>query len=309
MTNQAGKRFYSLNDALYEQFGSRVAKLSLNAGLTCPTRDGAKGYGGCLFCSASGSGDFISQGSVQEQMEQQAKLLSRKWDTQKYIAYFQSFTNTYASPARLESIWQEALGFPGTVGLAVATRPDCLSDPIISLLQAFNLKTYFWLEMGLQTIHNSTGNLIRRGFSTEDFDKKVLELNEKGIRIVCHVIVGLPGEGRQEFLDTVKHVSSLPIWGIKIHMLHILKFSALYDYYQANRFDLPDLEAYTEWVCDALEILRPDIVIHRLTGDGDRKNLYLPLWTANKLKVLSEIDRELARRKSYQGKYGTRSEI
>ena len=295
------KRYYTLDRALKDLFGTKTAKLSLDSGMTCPNRDGTKGVGGCLFCGEKGSGDFTNSGSLANQLEAQAKILRRKWKDPVFIAYFQSFSNTYAPAERLRALWEEALCFEGVKGLAVATRCDCLSDDVIELLDELNKRTFVWVELGLQTACDATGARLNRGFSTGDFDEGVKKLSQRGIRTVAHLIAGLPGEGREGFLKSVSHVSRLPIWGIKLHMLHVLKDSLLFDLYRNTPFSLPDMETYGEWICDALELLRPDIVIHRLTGDGKKENLEAPLWTLDKLSVITEIDREMNRRNSHQG--------
>jgi radical SAM protein (TIGR01212 family) len=302
-TRWDGKRFHSLDYALKEKFGKKIAKLALYAGMTCPTRDGTKGNRGCLFCSRRGSGDFTKPGSITCQMKQQSEELLGKWDNCAFIAYFQSYTNTYAPVEKLRNLFDEALTFPGTVGLAVATRCDCLSDEVLSLLAEYNEKTFLWVELGLQSACDVTGRLIRRGFATEEFDRAVIRLNKLKILSVVHLIAGLPGEDRKKFLESVKHINQLPLWGIKIHMLHVLNDSDLYDEYQKRPFELPDMEDYAETVCDALEILRSDIVVHRLTGDGNKENLIAPLWTLNKRRVLTEINQELQRRKTFQGRH------
>lgn len=297
-----GKRFYSLDFALKERYGKKVAKLALDAGMTCPTRDGTKGSRGCLFCSSRGSGDFTKPGDITRQMEQQAEEAQRKWGNCSFIAYFQSYTNTYAPVKVLRRLFDEALAFPGTVGLAVATRCDCLSDEVVELLAEYNEKTFLWVELGLQTACDITGRFIRRGFDTEEFDKAILRLHAFKIFSVVHLIAGLPGEDKKKFIQSVQHINRLPIWGIKVHMLYVLYNSDLYEEYQKEPFDLPDREDYAEIVCDALEILRPDIVVHRLTGDPRKETLYAPLWTLDKRRVVTEINQQLQRRKSFQGR-------
>lgn len=296
------KRFHSLDFELKQRFGRKVVKLALDAGMTCPTRDGTKGHRGCLFCSSRGSGDFTYPGSITEQIGQQAKAVKSKWNEDTFIAYFQSYTNTYASVERLRSLYDEALAYPGVIGLAIATRCDCLSDEVLDLLSEYNQKTFLWVELGLQTSSDITGEVIRRGFRTEEFDDAVIKLDKRQILSVAHLIAGLPGENKNVFLDSVKHVNSLPIWGVKIHTLHVLIDADLYEVYKKSPFPLPDRDDYVEYVCDALELLRPEIVIHRLTGDGKRENLCAPLWTTDKRRILTEINQELQRRKSYQGK-------
>lgn len=297
------KRFCSLDFALKERFGRKVAKIAVDAGFTCPTRDGVKGTRGCLFCSSRGSGDFTKPGSILEQMEKQATLARAKWGECLFIPYFQSFTNTYASVEAVRQRLNEALSFPGVAGVALATRCDCLEEPMLDLLEEYHTKTFLWIELGLQTAKDETGRLIRRGFETRDFTEAVIRLSKRGIFSVAHLIAGLPGEGREDFLDTVRLVARLPLWGVKLQMLHVLRDSDLYESFQNEPYRLFEREEYVELVCDALELLPPNRVIHRLTGDGKRANLYAPLWTLDKRRVLTEINQELARRKSCQGKF------
>jgi radical SAM protein (TIGR01212 family) len=298
-----GKRYRSLDYDLKERFGFKVAKLALDAGFTCPTRDGTKGTGGCLFCSSRGSGDFTWPGGIMAQMEHQSAIASKKWRNCRFIAYFQSYTNTYASVNILRKLFDEALSFPETVGLAVATRCDCLPDEVLDLLSEYNKKTFLWIELGLQTSCDETGTYIRRGFETKEFDDAVNKLNDRGILTVAHLIAGLPGEDKSVFLNSVKHLTDLPVWGVKIQMLHVLYDSDLWKIYETRPFKLFDRDDYVELVCDAIELLRSDMVVHRLTGDGKRENLAAPLWTIDKRSVISEINIELRRRKSFQGKY------
>mgnify|MGYP000911662367 CR=1 FL=1 len=297
------KRYHSLDYALKRRFGEKVAKLSLDGGFTCPTRDGTKGTRGCIFCSSRGSGDFTKAGNITLQMAEQAALLAQKWKTKRYIAYFQSHTNTYGPIEKLKALFDEALAFPGTVGLAVATRCDCLGTEVLDLLEGYNKKTFLWVELGLQTSSDETGRLIGRGFETQQFDEVVGKLDTRGIRTVAHLIAGLPGEDGQGFLRSVRHVAALPVWGMKLQMLHVLTDSDLYEAYLKAPYRLFDREEYVELISDALELIPPDKVIHRLTGDGSKDKVYAPLWTLDKRRVLTEIQQELTRRRSYQGKF------
>lgn len=297
------KRYNSLNEELKREFGKKVMKLSIDGGFTCPNRDGTIGHRGCIFCGEEGSGEFAGSRftSLANQVESQKRLLSKKWNTDKFIIYFQNFTNTYGPIERLRSLYYEALNIEGVVGIAIATRPDCLDDDILDLLSEINKKTYLWIELGLQTIHEKTAKFIRRGYPLEVYNKAVEKLKARDIKVVTHVIIGLPKESKEEILETVKYVGNTNTWGIKLHSLYIQKDTDLYSYYLENPFPIMSKEEYISIVVEALRILPPYMIIHRLTGDGKKELLYEPKWTLDKLGVLSSIDRELKLRKSYQG--------
>jgi radical SAM protein (TIGR01212 family) len=297
------KRYRTLNYELKKTFGKKVIKLSIDGGFTCPNRDGTVGNRGCLFCSEEGSGEFSGDRkvSITKQMDNQKKLLENKWKTDLVIPYFQSFTNTYSKVDDLRKKYDEATNYPGTVGLAVATRPDCLENEKIELLSNY-IKNYLtWVELGLQTIHENSAELIRRGYGLEVFEDTLERLNKNNIKTVVHLIIGLPGETKEDIIQTVRYISSKKIWGVKFHLLHILKNTDLENFYYENRFELLKKEEYIDIVCDSLEILREDIVVHRVTGDGKKSDLVGPKWSLDKLRVLSGIDMELKRRKTYQG--------
>lgn len=298
------KRYHTLNYEMRNTFKEKVIKLSLDGGFTCPNRDGTLGNRGCIFCGEEGSGEFAASRclSIKEQIDEQKKLLSKKWDTGKYIAYFQNFTNTYSNYEDLKDKYYEALSQKGIVGLAIATRPDCLPEDVLDLLEELNEKTYLWVELGLQTIHERTAKFIRRGYSLEVYDKAVNELKKRNIRVVTHLIFGLPGETRDDMIESVKYVASTKTWGVKFHLLYIQRGTDLYYYYLNNPFHILTRDEYISIVVDGLEYLPPDMVVHRLTGDGKKELLYEPRWSLDKLRVLSGIDRELKDRNSYQGK-------
>lgn len=299
------QRFYSLNNFLRERHGEKVIKLSIDGGFTCPNRDGRVATKGCLFCSAQGSGDFTPQekGDITRQLESAVSLLSTKWgDSKKYIAYFQSYSNTYASVEVLKAKYEEALAFPGVVGLAIATRPDCLDDEIIEYLAELNTRTHLWVELGLQTIHEETAQLINRAYPLSCFDEAVHKLHAKNIETVVHLILGLPYETKSQILASAEYISKLPLQGIKLHMLHILDNSPLGKYYLENPFPILSEEEYIALIGDILCILPPKLVIHRLTGDGPAAHLIEPLWTKNKKKVLNDLNRYLKNNDIYQGK-------
>lgn len=297
------KRYNTLNNELREQFGEKVMKLSLDGGFTCPNRDGTVGRKGCIFCSDEGSGEFAGSRlvSIKEQVEQQKQLLSRKWKSEKYIVYFQNFTNTYGCVNRLRELYYEAISIEGVVGLAIATRPDCLDEDVLELLSELNEKTYLWIELGLQTIHENSTKFIRRGYPLNIYDKAIKNLKSRNIKVVTHIIVGLPNETKEEILDTVKYVAHTKTWGIKIHSLYIQKKTDLYDYYIKNPFSIRTREEYIDIVADSIELLPRNMIIHRVTGDGKRSLLYEPKWSMNKLMVITGIDKELESRNSYQG--------
>lgn len=300
------KPYYSLNYYLKETFGEKVYRLSLNGGMTCPNRDGTLGDRGCIFCSAGGSGDFAASPllSITEQIEAAKEKVAAKSKARKFIAYFQAYTNTYAPVDYLRGIFSEAAAHPDVVALSIATRPDCLGDDVLELLSEIHTKKPIWVELGLQTIHPATSAWIRSGFSLDDFDQAVMRLQERNLPVIVHLILGLPGETRDMILDSVSYVSSLPISGIKLQLLHILKGTDLAAEYEKEPFHLPDLDEYANLIADCIEILPEDVVIHRLTGDGPKKLLVAPLWSADKKRVLNTLMKTLSERNSYQGKGG-----
>lgn len=299
------KRYHTLDYEMKKIFGEKTIKLSIDGGFTCPNRDGTIGNKGCVFCSEKGSGDFNSDRSksITDQINEQKLIMSKKWKSNTYIAYFQSYTNTYDSVENLRKKFNEALSCENIKGLAIATRPDCISEQIVKLLSELNNRTFLWVELGLQSIHEKTANFIRRGYDLKQFEEAYEMLKCNNINMVIHLIVGLPTESKQQYLDTIKYISNKDIWGIKLHMLHILKNTDLAELYNSNNFKILTRDEYVNIVCDSLELLNPSTVIHRLTGDGKKSDLIEPLWTLDKLKVLSDIDKELKFRNSYQGKF------
>lgn len=287
-------RYNALGPVLKKEFGRRVAKLSLEAGFTCPNRDGSAGTGGCLFCSSDGSGRYAGT------PDSQIVLLSRKWPNSAYIAYFQSHTNTYAPVETLRRLWEEALGCSGVVGLAVATRPDCLPPEVLELLAEFNGKTYLWVELGLQTCREDTAKAMNRCYENAAFAEAMDRLSALGIKTVIHLILGLPGESRRDMLASADYAASFHPFGIKLHMLYILKNTGLADLYP-HTFQTFEREAYIKLVADVLERLPQDITIHRLTGDAPGDELIAPQWSRNKHAVLNGVQQELKSRDSFQG--------
>lgn len=298
------KQYYSLNDFLTDKYGEKVYKLALNGGMTCPNRDGLIDTRGCIFCSAGGSGEFAGNPcmSVTKQIEEGKKLLSSKYSGSKYIAYFQAYTNTYADISYLRRIFYEAVNHPDIVCLSIATRPDCLPDDVISLLNELNRIKPVWIELGLQTIHERTARYIRRGYELPVFDDAVKRLKAAGIDIIVHMIIGLPNETKQDMLDTASYIASLHIQGIKLQLLHVLKGTDLATDYQNGIFKTLDIDEYIDILMAIIEILPPDMVIHRLTGDGPKRLLIAPEWSAGKKFVLNRINSELKSRSIQQGR-------
>ncbi|MFA9465349.1 MAG: TIGR01212 family radical SAM protein [Velocimicrobium sp.] len=303
------KRYFSLDYFLKQTFGEKVYKVALDGGMTCPNRDGTLDTRGCIFCSAGGSGDFAAAhiSSVTEQINraiigvQSSKQKSQKsLICNKFIAYFQSYTNTYASVEYLRDLFLEAISHPLIVGLSIATRPDCLSPEILDLLESLNQIKPVWVELGLQTIHEKTAVFIRRGYPLSIFTKAVFSLNQRNIPIITHLILGLPFETTEDVLESIHYIGTLPIQGVKLQLLHVLKGTDLADH--IHEFKILSLDEYIDLVIHCLEQLPPNIVIHRITGDGPRDLLLAPLWSMQKKHVMNEIHRNLKLRDSWQGK-------
>lgn len=299
------KPYYSLDFYLRRQFGEKVYKLTLNGGMTCPNRDGKIGHGGCIFCSAGGSGDFAADGelSVPEQIRTQKEALKNKKPVRKYIAYFQAYTNTYAPVEYLEKIFTEAIADGEVAVLSIATRPDCLGEDVLEMLERLNRIKPVWVELGLQTMHEETARFIRRGYELPCFERAVRELRRRRIEVIVHTILGLPGEGRAEMLETIRYLNGMDIQGIKLQLLHILSGTDLGTLYQAQKIDVLSMDGYIELIIDCLEHLSPEIVVHRLTGDGPKELLLAPLWSTRKRTVLNMIHSSLKKHHSWQGKY------
>ena len=304
MTDWLGKPYYSLDAYLKKTFGEKVYKLSLDGGMTCPNRDGTCGDRGCIFCSAGGSGDFAESHtlSVTEQIESGKKQSAKKYTGSSYIAYFQAYTNTYASLAYLEKLYMEAILHPDIRILSIATRPDCLSTEILDLLERLNQIKPVWVELGLQTIHERTARYIRRGYDLPVFETAVSELRRRGIDVIVHTILCLPGETKPDMLQTIQYLNRQDIQGIKLQLLHILKDTDLAEIYASDPFPVPDPQEYYELLGSCISHLRPDIVIHRLTGDGPKELLTAPLWTCNKRQVLNQLQSYFKTHDIWQGK-------
>lgn len=298
------ERFYKLNTYLKEKFNEKIYKVSLDGGFTCPNRDGKISNKGCLFCSDVGSGEFAGnrKKTITEQIDEQLEFIKNKVKDGKVIAYFQNFTNTYGNVEYLRKIYYEALSHERVIGIAIATRPDCLSDEIIELLDEINKKYFLWIELGLQTVNDDIANIINRGYKTEVYRDITKKLNEKNIKFVTHMIIGLPNEKKEDLYNTVKLINDVHSWGIKIHLLYILKNSNLLRYYEKNPFKVYDKDEYEDTIVELLNILSPEIVIHRLTGDAKKDELFAPLWSTNKRGILNSIEKKLKATNSYQGK-------
>lgn len=308
--------YYSLNNYLKETYGEKIYKIAIDAGLSCPNRDGKLDTRGCIFCSAGGSGDFaISRKdfpTISEQIEAGVSLFSEKKTGNRFIAYFQAYTNTYGPIEYLNTIYSEALSHPLIAGISIATRPDCLEKDILSLLAALK-DTYpdkfIWIELGLQTIHEDTALYIRRGYPLSVFEKALEDLEKVDIPVIVHVILGLPGETNDKILETIDYLAKGKIFGIKLQLLHILKGTGLAKEYEQNNFAVYTKEEYIDLVIDCIEHLPQNIVIHRITGDGPKKLLIAPLWSGNKKDVLNSLHHRFKERGAYQGRcfYDTRS--
>ena len=302
--SDSNKRYYTLDYFYKHKFNSKVFKVSLNAGFSCPNKDGTKGYGGCIYCSKLGSGDYAGDKTepLIEQFNKVKEIMNHKWPNSNYIAYFQANTNTYAPVEVLKEKYESVMYLDNVIGLNIATRPDAISDECLEYLSELNNKTYLTVELGLQTIHEETSKLINRGHDLKCFDDMVKKLRNRNINVVVHIINGLPYETKEMMLETAKYLSDLDIQGIKIHMLHILKDTALANLYDKEHFHVLTREEYVDIVCSQLELLRDDIVIHRITGDPNPNDLIEPTWLIKKFGVLNEIDKEMVKRDSYQGK-------
>lgn len=288
-------KYYSLNQYLKDTFGEKVYKLALDAGFTCPNRDGTLGTGGCIFCSGAGSGDFAEcrNLSVTEQIARGKKRLEKKIKSGKYIAYFQAFTNTYAPVAKLRNVYEEALMQPDVVAISVATRPDCLPHDVMDLLAELNRIKPVWVELGLQTIHEKSAEYIRRGYPLAVYDEAVRKLKNAGLTVITHVILGLPGETEEEMKQTVSYVGAGGSDGIKLQLLHVIHGTDLEKEYLAGKFKTLELDEYVRLVADCLELLPKNMVIHRMTGDGDKRTLVAPMWSADKKRVLNALMGEI----------------
>ena len=292
----------TLNAYLKNRFGRKIYKLTLDGGMTCPNRDGKVGFGGCIFCGGNGSGSFCPSVdlSITAQIEEGKKLLKNKIKEGGYIAYFQSHTNTYAAVPYLRKIFYEAVNHPDIVGISIGTRPDCLEDEVLKLLEELAKIKPLWVELGLQTINENTAKLINRCYPLKVYDQAVKNLKSIGAEVVTHVILGLPGESEEQMLETVAYSSKVSD-GIKLQLLHVLKDTKLYEMYQKEPFKIFSMEEYTELLCRCIEIIPKNVVIHRMTGDGDKRLLIEPMWSGNKKVVLNYINKAFSEKDIVQG--------
>lgn len=299
----SNKRYHTLDYYYKNRFHEKVFKVSLNAGFSCPNIDGKVGYGGCIYCSKTGSGEFAGnkEDSLEKQFLEIKNMMLKKWPKAKYIGYFQARTNTYAPVNELKKMYEKILNQENVIGLNIATRPDAISDECLDYLEELNKKTYLTIELGLQTTREETTKLINRCHSLQCFEDMVKKLRERNIDVVVHIINGLPYETKKDMLNTVKYLNKLDIQGIKIHMLSITKDTPIEKMYQEEKFKLLSKEEYIDIVVDQLELLREEIVIHRITGDPKLDELIEPTWLTKKFCVLNDIDKEMVRRDTYQG--------
>jgi uncharacterized protein len=297
------RRYNAFSDELKRVFDCKVQRLSVDAGFTCPNRDGSIASDGCIFCGGKGSGSFgiLRDAGVAEQLEHAKEVMVRKYKAEKFLAYFQSYSNTYAPVDRLRALYDEALAVQDVVGLIVGTRPDCLPEQILDLLASYAERCYFWLELGLQSPLDRTLTAIGRGHDVASFSSALAGCKERGIRVCAHMILGLPGESRDEVLAGAAFLNSAGVDGVKIHLLHVMKGTRLAEMYRDGEVRMMDRDEYVGLVCDFLERLDAKILVHRLTGDGNRQDLIAPLWSLQKWEVLNCIDNELERRGSSQG--------
>lgn len=303
-----GKPYRSLDYHLRSRYGEKIYKVSLNGGMTCPNRDGTLGSRGCIFCSEGGSGDFAGERThpIQQQIEEQKACLAQKFPANHFIAYFQAYTNTYAPLPYLERIFTEAIEHKDIVGLSIGTRPDCLPDETLKLLSDLNKKKPVTVELGLQTIHDRTAAFIRRGYPLSCFEDTLAKLQARGLETVVHTILGLPGESTEDILATMRYLNAHHIDGIKLQLLHVLRNTDLASYYEQTGFHIFSEDEYVSLVIRCLEVLSPDITIHRLTGDGPSDLLIAPLWSLKKRRVLNHIHHELKLQNTWQGRLFTK---
>lgn len=301
--SNTNKRYHTLDYFYKKKYGEKIFKVSLNAGFSCPNIDGKVGYGGCIYCSKSGSGEFGGkiEDSLKTQFIKGKEMMLKKWPKAKYIAYFQARTNTYAPLEQLKKIYEEVLTFDNVIGLNIGTRPDSITDECLDYLEDINKKTFLTIELGLQTTKEETSKLINRCHTLECFENMVNELRKRNINVVVHIIDGLPYETKEDMINTIKYLNRLDIQGIKIHMLSIIKDTPLEKMYEEKKFHVLTKEEYIDIVINQLEYLRPEIVIHRITGDPDPKELIEPKWLIKKFCVLNDIDKEMVKRDTYQG--------
>lgn len=307
MKDRTNKRYYSLSDWCLETYGEKLYKLPLDIGCTCPNRDGHIGGRGCIFCSQGGSGDFASSCNSPEEVSEcikNGKLQFAGKKAARFIPYFQSYSNTYGDPERLAALYEAALKDPDSAGISIATRPDCLPDSILSVLDRLNRAfpdKFIWIELGLQTIHKDTAKFIRRGYDLSCFENAVTKLTAIRLPVIAHLILGLPGETTARILESVSYLNALPVWGVKLQLLHVLSGTDLESHYLAGEFSTFTMEEYIDLLLECIRTLSPDKVIHRITGDGPKDLLIAPKWSENKRMVLNEIHKAMRVQDVHQG--------
>lgn len=297
-------KYNTLSDYFKNKYSSKVFKVSLDGGFTCPNRDGTISDKGCIYCSEKGSGEFAGNrlDSLRKQFEEIKNNILKKWPYSKYIVYFQSFTNTYAPLNYLKSLYEEAIKLDkDIVAISIATRPDCLSNDVIEYLDNLNKRIPVIIELGLQTVNEKTTKYINRGYCLDIFTKSVENLRKKNIEVVVHIINGLPNETTEDMINTIKYINSINIQGIKIHNLYVVKNSRLGEEYLSNPFPMLSLAEYVDIVTEQIALLNPTIIIHRINGDPKKEELIVPLWSLKKFIIMNEIDKEMIRKKYYQG--------
>ncbi|OUZ14555.1 TIGR01212 family radical SAM protein [Enterococcus cecorum] len=307
------KRYHSWNYALRQQFGEKIFKVPIDGGFDCPNRDGTVAHGGCTFCSVSGSGDMIvaPEDPLPIQFQKEIDMMHQKWPgVAQYIVYFQNFTNTHAPLAVIKERFEQVVNLPGVVGLSIGTRPDCLPDDVVEYLAELNERLYLWVELGLQTTHEQTSDLINRAHSYQTYLDGVAKLRKHNIRVCTHLINGLPGETYEMMMENVKRtILDSDIQGIKLHLLHLMRNTRMLRDYHEGRLRLLGFKEYVDIICDQLELIPQDIIIHRLTGDAPFDSIVGPMWSLKKWEVLNAIDQEMLRRDSYQGKFDIRKQV
>ncbi len=310
MIYPGNKRYFTWDYYLKQKFSCKVCKVALNAGFTCPNLDGTKGWGGCSYCSGEGSGEYAGNplDTLEKQFDQVSSVMRRKWPKCRFIPYFQAHTNTYAPLPVLKAAYESVLHLPNVVGIAIATRADCLPDDVLDYLEQLNQQTFLTVELGLQTIHEETARRINRCHSYEEFLGGYRALQKRSIPTCIHIINGLPGEDKAMMLETIRQVGSLRPHSIKIHLLYITEGTRIAQQYKQQELKALELMEYVDIICDQLELLPPETVVQRVTGDGVRERLIAPLWSLKKFVVMNEIDKEMRRRDSWQGKYSAVTE-
>lgn len=307
------KRYHSWNYALRQQFGEKIFKVPIDGGFDCPNRDGTVAHGGCTFCSVSGSGDMIvaPEDPLPIQFQKEIDMMHQKWPgVAQYIVYFQNFTNTHAPLAAIKERFEQVVNLPGVVGLSIGTRPDCLPDDVVEYLAELNERLYLWVELGLQTTYEQTSDLINRAHSYQTYLDGVAKLRKHNIRVCTHLINGLPGETYEMMMENVKRtILDSDIQGIKLHLLHLMRNTRMLRDYHEGRLRLLGFKEYVDIICDQLELIPQDIIIHRLTGDAPFDSIVGPMWSLKKWEVLNAIDQEMLRRDSYQGKFDIRKQV